>query len=197
MISKYTHREYLRYTARMREQDSIDRHIAYWEREVPDLDPLVEGVVTRMQRLVRHLRRRREAGLAARGLKGWEYDILWRLRSVGPPYRTTPTVLAEALDTHPATLTSRLDRMERAGYLSRVHDPADRRRLLVALTDAGQRAWQSIIGDQARTEHELLAPLSDAERKQLADLLRIVVLDAEADGPPLMAVPGERAAPRE
>jgi DNA-binding MarR family transcriptional regulator len=175
----------------MPEKDSIDRHIAYWKREMPALDPHVEGIVTRMQMLVRHLQRRREAGLAAYDLKGWEYDILWRLRSAGPPYRMTPTVLAAALDTHPATLTNRLDRMEQAGYLVRVHDPADRRRLLVALTDRGHAAWQSTIGDQADTEHDLLAPLTDGERQRLAALLGKIVRTVEEDGVPLMSVPGD------
>jgi len=172
------------------ERDSIDRHIAFWARELPALDPDVEGAITRMQRLVRHLQQRKEAGLAAHGLKGWEYGILWQLRAIGPPYQAMPTLLAERLDTHPATLTSRLERMEQAGYVSRMHDPADRRRLLVALTQKGHQAWESTIGEQAEAEHGLLAVLTKTERGQLADLLRKVVRAAEAGGPPLMGVPG-------
>ncbi|MBE1465829.1 MarR family winged helix-turn-helix transcriptional regulator [Kibdelosporangium phytohabitans] len=166
--------------------DSIDQHIAYWSQQVPDLDVHVEGAITRMQGLVRLLWRRREAGLDARDLKGWEYDILWRVRSVGPPYQVSPTWLAKALDTHPATLTSRLERLEKTGHLTRIHDPADRRRLLVELTDLGHRSWEATIEDQAANEHELLAVLTDSERKQLSDLLRKVVTAAEQDGPPLM-----------
>lgn len=166
--------------------DSIDRHIAYWSTQVPSLDVHVEGAVTRMQGLVGLLRRRRAAGLAARDLKGWEYDILWRVRSVGPPFQVAPTWLAKALDTHPATLTNRLERLEAAGYLTRIHDPADRRRLLVGLTDLGHRAWEATIEDQAANEHALLAVLTDRERKQLSDLLRKVVTAAEAHEPPLM-----------
>src|SRR3954452_20375300 len=169
--------------------DSVDRHIEHWKRELPDLDPQVEGVITRMQMLVRHLQRRREAGLAEYGLKGWEYDVLWRLRAAGAPYRVTPTRLAEVLDTHPATLTRRLERLEQAGYLVRVHDSADRRRLDVELTEKGHRAWEATIGGQAATEHELLTPLDNAERAQLDSLLRRLVTTAEADGPPLMPAP--------
>ena len=167
-------------------EDSIDRHIAYWSRELADLDPDVEGAITRMQTLVALLRRRREAALKARRLKGWEYDVLWRLRSAGPPYQATPTWLAQALDAHPATLTSRLDRLEESGYLTRPHDPSDRRRLLVALTDKGHAAWAATIGDQAAAEHALLAPLTGDELAQLSALLRKVAAAAEAEGPPLM-----------
>jgi DNA-binding MarR family transcriptional regulator len=167
-------------------EDSIDRHIAHWSRELADLDPDVEGAITRMQTLVALLRRRRESALRARRLKGWEYDILWRLRSTGPPYQATPTWLARALGTHPATLTSRLDRLEESGHLTRAHDPSDRRRLLVALTSKGHAAWEGTIGDQAAAEHALLAPLTGDERALLAGLLRKVVTAVEAAGPPLM-----------
>lgn len=168
--------------------DSIDRHIAHWGREVPGLDPVVEGAVTRMQKLVRHLQRRKEAGLARRRMKMWEYEILWQLRSVGKPYRMTPTRLAEGLDLHPATLTNRLDRLAKSGYVTREHTPDDRRSLLVTLTEKGHEAWSSTIGDQMATEHALLAPLSQAEREQLVALLRKITVAAEADGPPLMPV---------
>ncbi|TDD86725.1 MarR family transcriptional regulator [Actinomadura rubrisoli] len=139
-----------------------------------------------MQTLVGFLRQRREAALKARHLKGWEYDILWRLRSTGPPYQATPTWLARALNTHPATLTSRLDRLERSGHLARTHDPSDRRRLLVALTEKGHAAWEGTIEDQAAAEHTLLAPLTADEREHLSGLLRKVVTTIEATGPPLM-----------
>lgn len=173
----------------MAAHDSIDRHIAYWTPGLPGLDPRLEGVVTRMQMLVRHLGRRKEAALAAQGLKQWEYEILWWLRAAGDPYRLTPTTLAEALDTHPATLTNRLERLERDGYVTRAPDPSDRRRLLVALTDKGLRSWESAIEEQARTEEALLAPLSSTERDTMITLLRRVVLAVEENGPPLMTVP--------
>lgn len=134
----------------MSEQDSVDRHIAHWSRELSDLDPQVEGIVTRMQILVRLLRRNKETWLASSGFKPWEFEVLHHLVAAGPPYQVTPSLLTEWLDTHPATLTNRLDRLERAGYITRVPDPGDRRRLLVALTDGGARcgrsAWRRATG---------------------------------------------------
>ncbi|TDP97785.1 DNA-binding MarR family transcriptional regulator [Labedaea rhizosphaerae] len=167
-------------------KDSVDRHIEHWVREVPDLDADIEGAITRMQVLVRLLQRRKEQALAAQKLKGWEYDILWRLRSVGAPYQVTPTWLARALDTHPATLTSRLDRLEDSGHLTRTHDPDDRRRLLVRLTKKGHNAWAATIDEQAVTERALLGALTDGERQRLSNLLRKVVSAVEEHEPPLM-----------
>ncbi len=45
--------------------------------------------------------------------------------------------LGEALDLDSGTLTPLLKRLETAGFVSRTRDPADERRVLVALTDAG------------------------------------------------------------
>lgn len=168
-------------------KDSIDRHIAHWKREIPDLDPSIEGAVTRMQLLVRRLQRIKKETMARHGVKDFEYDIIWQLRAVGKPYQTTPTLLAERVDTHPATLTSRLDRLEQAGYVTRELDPTDRRRLLVALTAKGHQLLEASIGEELEAERALLSALNRSERKQLSDLLRKVVLAAEADGSSLVA----------
>jgi DNA-binding MarR family transcriptional regulator len=53
-------------------------------------------------------------------------------------------------------VTTVLDRLERAGYARRVHDPADRRRVLVELTPAARRELK-----------ELYAPLVEATMRQL------------------------------
>ncbi|GAA5017876.1 MarR family winged helix-turn-helix transcriptional regulator [Streptomyces siamensis] len=167
-------------------QDSIDLHIARWGREVSGLVPELEGTVTRMQMLVRHLQQRKEAALARHGLKLWEYEILWRLRSAGEPYRMTPTRLAQGLGVHPATLTNRLDRLQSAGLITREHAPEDRRSLLVGLTPQGAATWAAVIDDQREAEGALLAPLDKKELNHLAALLRVVTLAVEEDGPPLM-----------
>jgi DNA-binding MarR family transcriptional regulator len=173
----------------MAQSDSIDRHIAAWQHEVADLDPELEGIVTRMQMLVRHLQQRRTEALQELGLRGWEYDVLWQLRAAGSPYRLTPTALAVALDVHPATLTNRLDRLTQAGLVERSRDVSNRRSVVVVLTEQGHRSLESAIGSKTAAEQELLAPLSERERQSLTKLLRKLVLTAEADGPDLMTSP--------
>ncbi|MBG0816055.1 MarR family transcriptional regulator [Planomonospora sp. ID82291] len=138
-----------------------------------------------MQALVRWMKREKEAGLGT-GLKYWEFEVLHRLVASGAPYRVTPTALAEWLDTHPATMTSRLDRLERAGYVTREHDPGDRRRLLVALTGLGRERWEAVMSRRGETEDGLLAVLDEGEREALAALLGKLVAGIEAAGPPLM-----------
>jgi DNA-binding MarR family transcriptional regulator len=172
----------------MAAKDSIDRHVALWTREVPGLDPVVEGVVARMQVLVRRMHHLRAHALEAHGFKPAEFDIIWHLRALGAPYRATPTLLAERADTHPATLTSRLDRLEASGYVTRLNDPNDRRRLLVELTPKAHAALEATVSVNTEAEKDLLSGLTKAERTQLSGLLRKLVLAVESEGSRLFAV---------
>ena len=166
-------------------RDPIDDHIELWSRELPDLDPRVEGIVTRVQWLDQYRRNRLGQALAGQGLKLWEFKTLHILRRSGPPYRATATELAVALDLSPAAMTKRLDNLEQDGYLRRGHDTADRRRVLVTLTDTGRRAWDKTISVQDRVESQLVEALRPDEQDQLVELLRRLVLAAEASGPPV------------
>ena len=54
--------------------------------------------------------------------------------------------LASAVGIEDATLTHHLNRMERDGLVERHRDPANRRNQLVALTDAGEALFGSLLG---------------------------------------------------
>ena len=49
-------------------------------------------------------------------------------------------------------MTNRLDRLEHAGLVRRLPDPADRRGTLVEPTEAGLAAWGDTVGTQAKRE---------------------------------------------
>jgi DNA-binding MarR family transcriptional regulator len=61
------------------------------------------------------------------------------LRLVAHSERPSPGELARALRVHPSSLTGVLRRLERAGLIRRVPDPADGRRAIVSLSTKGQR----------------------------------------------------------
>jgi DNA-binding MarR family transcriptional regulator len=64
------------------------------------------------------------------------YDLLWALyRRPGRSLRVNE--LADAVVLSPPAMSRFVDRVERAGYVRREPDPADRRALRVVLTDAG------------------------------------------------------------
>ncbi len=76
------------------------------------------------------------------GVNRTDLRCLARLRMRGP---MTAGELAGEAGLTPGATTTAIDRLERAGYVRRIRDEADRRRVMVAPTDdaaaAGQRIW--------------------------------------------------------
>jgi len=155
------------------QQDSVDRHIEHWQREIPELDPLVEGVITRMQMLLRHLHQTRQATLAdTYGLEEHEYATLHFLGGCGPDHRATPSEIAAWHKMSPSGITGRLDALEKRGYIRRLPSPTDRRKVIVELTEEGRQAWLSTFDPQTNEEAKVLAVLDPDEREQFNGMLR-------------------------
>ncbi len=155
------------------QQDSVDRHIEHWKREIPELDPLVEGVMTRMHMLMRHLKQTRHATLADHyGLEDYEYATLHFLGGCGPDHRATPSEIAAWQQMSPSGITGRLDALEKRGFIRRLPSPTDRRKVIVELTEEGLQAWRSTFNPQTSEEVKVLAALDPDEQEQLNGMLR-------------------------
>lgn len=82
---------------------------------------------------------------------------------------------ANRLGVDRTTMVGLLDGLEGKGLLARLPDPVDRRRNVVALTDAGRTALREARAASDRAERELLADLSPAESRRLRDMLSRIV----------------------
>jgi DNA-binding MarR family transcriptional regulator len=152
--------------------DSLDDSLAMWAREIPDLDPLTEGIVERIQHLAHNFDASMAETLATFELDRRAFQLLGKLRSVGAPYRRSAGMLATDLRLSSGAMTNRLDRLEAAGLIRRLDDPNDRRGTLVEPTESGHAAWEKAVGTQARREAMIAAALTVPEREQLHGLLR-------------------------
>ncbi len=143
-------------------QDEVDRLVAAWARERPDLDVRPLEVLSRLTRLARHLDRARRTAFAAHDLEVWEFDVLSALRRAGRPYVLSPgQLLAQTMVTS-GTMTNRVDRLEGKGLVQRMPDPADRRGVHVRLTPRGKERVDSALADLLARERELLSALAAA-----------------------------------
>lgn len=156
--------------------DEVDRLVAAWRRERPDLDVSPLEVLSRVTRLARHLDRARRAAFAEHDLEAWEFDVLAALRRAGDPYQLSPGQLLNQTLVTSGTMTNRVDRLAARGLVRRQPDPADRRGVLVQLLPAGRMIVDAALADLLAREEALLADLSPDERQDLARLLRRLVL---------------------
>ena len=181
--------------AKRPERDSLDDTLEIWAREIPDLDPVTEGIIERIQILAFNVNQAMDETLAKYELDRRSFHLLGRLRRHGPPYRVSAGKLAMELRLSSGAMTNRLDRMESAGLVRRLPDPNDRRGTLVEPTELGHALWDKTVGAAARREATFSSVLTGAEKDRLHDLLRAFMVafpdwktkkhaqsEAEADG---------------
>ncbi|WP_406342897.1 MarR family winged helix-turn-helix transcriptional regulator [Streptomyces sp. NBC_00648] len=159
------------------QRDWTDGHVEQWLPVLPGLDPAVEGAVTRMKKLSVHLQRVREQSLVDFALDRPEFDTLHKLAGRGGT--ATPSQLATDLDLAPASVTGRLDALERRGFVRRTPSTTDRRRVHVELTESGRATWMGAMDVLGHEEYRLLGVLSEDERDRLNDMLRRIMVVAE------------------
>lgn len=180
----------IRAVAKTNEGDHVDRWLeTAWLQDIPNLDLEVEGIVDRMNGLSRRFKRSLNEAIAEQGLSFEEWDVLGALRRAGPPFRRSAGELAKISDLSSGAMTSRLDRLEKAGLVKRLPDPNDRRGVLIELTKAGEQKWLDSAGAGAAREALIASALTEREKKELNGLLRRLMLEFEKSEPK----PGKKA----
>lgn len=153
-------------------QDWTDTLLDRWAGVRPRQDMEPYQVTARISRIGQHIARRQEEAFGRFGLNRGEVGVLGALRIAGPKRELSPTQLFKGLMLSSAGITSRLDRLERRGFVKRKPDPDDRRGVLVELTDAGREVLDEAVSANSGGEKELLAKLTKQEQKALAELLK-------------------------
>ena len=97
--------------------------------------------------------------------------MLAALSRSGPGHQLTPTELYRSVLVTSATMTERLDRLERRNLIRRRPATRDRRSVLVELTPRGRAVFEHAHTDLLATEAALLEGLPRHDRAALAGLL--------------------------
>jgi len=164
---------------RAMEKDHIDRFLEQLDG-LCDLDYEVEGIVDRIGSLNKRFRRQMDETLVEHGLTRPDWEVLKSLRHHGLD-TCSPGDLSNELELSSGAVTSRLDRLERAGMIARHRDPADRRGVMLELTAEGERRWTESTNAQAVKEALLAGALTKDEQHRLNGLLRKLMLAFESE----------------
>jgi DNA-binding MarR family transcriptional regulator len=103
------------------------------------------------------------------------------LRRRGDQGGTRPRELARSSLITSGAMTTRLDRLERAGLIVRTPDPHDRRGVLVRLTEKGERQAEQALYAVIAADEAFLDPLDQEERHEVAAALKLLLLRAERE----------------
>lgn len=158
---------------------------ASWRRERPDIDHaelLLQIYVMRLGRIM-------EAAYdkmcrRAHGISGSEMRVLFALRRAGPPFARRPTDLFRALLVTSGAITKQVDRLQAAGFVERLPDPAFGGGFLIQLTDRGRAAADGAVEDLAGRSL-IAAATAKLDRAELEGALRFcehLLSTLEAEG---------------
>ena len=157
--------------------DGVDRIIEQWAAERPDLATEPMSVFGRIYRLARVSGDAVEKAYAAYGIGRAEFDVLATLRRSGEPFELSPGALAGSMMLSSGGTTARLDRLEKAGLVTRVPSPTDRRGVLVRLTGRGREIIDQAVAAGLAEQARLLSHMSPDRVRELATLLREALND--------------------
>jgi len=122
------------------------------------------------------------AGLADVDAHKWHYAVLAALHDDGP---ASQAELSRRTGIYRSDMVAVLNELEERGLLRRAPDPTDRRRNVISITRHGNKKLARLDTLVTSLQESLLAPLSNADRKQLVDLLsQLIAYHTAAAGPP-------------
>ncbi len=138
---------------------------------VEKVDPLAEGISDRISVINRHLMLQSKRTLDGHGITWRDWQVLTNLLLGGETPRS-PGDLASTLMVTTGAMTNVLDRLEEAGLIRRVRNPADRRSVILEATDDGVALWYAAVNELGEQEGTVVSALTTAEQRQLNSLLR-------------------------
>ncbi|MFI9270358.1 MarR family winged helix-turn-helix transcriptional regulator [Kitasatospora sp. NPDC052896] len=162
--------------------DPIARADELWSRRFGDAPAM--AAITSVMRAHQILLARVDAVVKPYGLTFARYEALVLL-TFSRTGELSLSKIGERLMVHPTSVTNTVDRLEKAGLVSRRPNPLDGRGVLAAITDRGRTVVEQATRELMAIEFGLES--YDAEQcRQVFDLLR-----------PLRVAAGDFAAPEE
>ncbi|WP_040796395.1 MarR family winged helix-turn-helix transcriptional regulator [Nocardia higoensis] len=125
-----------------------------------------------LTQLAVHAKKLSSECFAEAGARGYHYRILATLAEFGPASQID---IGRRGNIDRSDVVAAINQLAEQGYVERSPDPADRRRNIVTLTEAGRRQLRRLDATLGEVQDELLAPLSPPDRETLTRLLAEVL----------------------
>ncbi|HWD74938.1 MAG TPA: MarR family transcriptional regulator [Solirubrobacteraceae bacterium] len=157
--------------------------------ELPvDVDVEAMAVIANVWRAAQEARAQLERRvLRPEGVSWGGFSLLFNLWIAGPDHPMETRALAVSIGCARPSVSSLCDTLERDGLITRRGDAQDRRLVRVALTSAGRRLIEELFPRFNAGEAELVAGLSEADRRLLATLLRRLLHSVRSGEPAVSA----------
>jgi DNA-binding MarR family transcriptional regulator len=152
--------------------DPVDRLIASWQRELPEVLYPTSELAKRIMLLSAELNEATRRVLRDLGLTTAEFDVIVSLRRSGAPYRQKPSDLSRSLLLSSGGTSNVTNQLVRRGLVVREPDPEDGRGTQIRLTAEGKTLAERAVQASSAAHHELWSGIPEETLKQAAASLR-------------------------
>ena len=135
-----------------------------------DADPSAIEAFLVLLRVATDLMNAGESYLGRHGFSVGRFMVLMLLNR-NPEVGVSPSQLADMAGVTRATMTGLVDSLERDGFVTREHDPLDRRSVTIHLTERAHEFLHGFLPRHFRRIAGVMANLSANEKKKLVTLL--------------------------
>jgi len=157
-------------------EDAVDRLLADWKRERPELPTERLATFMRLAYVAQHgVGPVGNEAIGRHGLQQGEFDVLPSLRRSGEPYTRTPSALSAELMMSRAGMTKRIDGLEAAGLVERALSADDRRSFQITLSAEGKRVVDAALEDLVASLGDLMGRMTKREQEGLDRALRALM----------------------
>lgn len=129
-----------------------------------------------------NLRKKAEHFLQPFGLTDVQFNLMMLLKHQSKPGQgLTQAQLSSMMLVNRANITALVDRMERAGFVTRTSSPVDRRSNIIKLTNSGKKLLDKIEPLYAQEVERIMAILVEGDQKRLIGMLEKVRSNIDSD----------------
>lgn len=114
-----------------------------------------------------------EKEFAKTGLKKASFEVLSALLNADSdaPFSLTPNQLLERTHITSGSMTTRIDKLVKKGWVERVVNKKDKRSIQVSLTQSGQTVIEQAMEEHEKNLAKLLSVLTQKEQARLSSIL--------------------------
>jgi len=106
------------------------------------------------------------------GLTAAQYNVLSVLGAADAKTGLSQRELGDVLVVDRSNVTGLVDRLEKAGWVKRMDDPADRRVYRITLTAAGRRLWETVAPKYRAVVAQVTAEIGERRMRETLGTLK-------------------------
>lgn len=152
--------------------DSVEKKIQQWAKQIPDLNTRPMALTARLQQVNKKLNHELSKTCKRYKLSDASFEVLATLLRSGPPHALSPGQLLSQMLITSGTMTTRIDKLEKKGFVKRKSKKEDKRSVNVALTKKGLKLIEEMIVEHVKVQEQVMSVFDDHEQKILAELLK-------------------------